>query len=398
MAPSPSRPHVVVLIDFAVDLGGAETLAFQLLERIDPARFRRTLVLYQELDERLAPSQRKVVAQMHDAGVEVLELGRRDRFDLRAWRPFLRLLRSGEVDVLHAHKFGPNLWATTLARLARVPVVIAHEHTWAFRRRSPRALLDRWLVAPGCDVLLAVSELDRERMHTIERIPPWRVRFLPNGIPAPVVDGDAAGVRAELAIPDGVPLVGAVGVFRAQKDFPTLLRAHARLLERQPAAHLAIVGYGPEQAAIERLVGELGIGERVRLTGLRNDAVRIASAFDVAVNCSLFEGSSLAIMEFMALGRPIVATAVGGTPDLLGHGEAGVLVPSAEPVALGDAIAGLLDDPQRAAALGERARERQRACYDVDVQARRLQELYEELLAHAPRRPGRVRRRRPSGR
>jgi glycosyltransferase involved in cell wall biosynthesis len=398
MAPSSSRPHVVVLIDFAVDLGGAETLAFQLLERIDPARFRRTLVLYQELDERLAPSQRKVVAQMREAGVEVLELGRRDRFDVRAWRPFLRLLRSGEVDVLHAHKFGPNLWATTLARLARVPVVIAHEHTWAFRPRSLRALLDRWLVAPGCDAFLAVSELDRERMQTVEGIPPWRVRFLPNGIPAPVLDGDPAGVRRELGIPDGAPIVGAVGVFRAQKDFGTLLRAHARLLERHPGAHLVLVGYGPEQAALERLVAELGTGERVRLTGLRNDAVRIAATFDVAVNSSLFEGSSLAIMEFMALGRAIVATAVGGTSDLLGHGEAGVLVPSAQPAALGDAIAELLEDPQRAAALGERAHERQRACYDVDVQARRLQELYEELLAHASRRPGRVRRRRPSAR
>lgn len=389
------RPHVAVLVDFAVDLGGAETLAFQLLERIDPARFRRTLVLYQQLDERLAPSQRTVVAQMHEAGVEVLELGRRDRFDLRAWGPFLRLLRSGDVDVLHSHKFGPNVWATLLARLAPVPVVIAHEHTWDFKPRSRRALADRWLVAPGADAFVAVSELDRERMRSVEGIPAWRIRFLPNGIPAVEAGGDPGEVRAELGIPQDAPVVGAVGVFRPQKDFGALLRAHARLLERRPNARLVIVGYGPEEAAIRGLVEQLGIGERVLLTGLRGDAVRIAAAFDVAVNSSLFEGSSLAIIEFMALARPIVATAVGGTPDLLAHGEAGVLVPPSEPEALADAIGGLLDDPARAAALGAAARARQLAEYDIDAQARRLQELYEELLAMAPERRGRLVRRRP---
>jgi glycosyltransferase involved in cell wall biosynthesis len=392
------RPHVAVLIDFAVDLGGAETLAFQLLERIDPARFRRTLVLYQELDDRLAPSQRNVVKQMHAAGVEVLELGRRDRFDLRAWRPFLRLLRAGDVDILHAHKFGPNVWATLLGRVARVPVVIAHEHTWDFKPRSRRALVDRWVVAPGCDAFVAVSELDRERMRSVEGIPPWRIRFLPNGIPPVQVDGEPAEVRAELGIPDGAPIVGAVGVFRPQKDFPTLLRAHARLLEHHPDARLVIVGYGPEEQAIKRFVEKLGIGERVVLTGLRGDAIRIAAAFDVAVNSSLFEGSSLAIIEFMALGRPIVATAVGGTPDLLAHGKAGMLVAPSEPAVLADAIGGLFDDPAGAAALGARARERQRAEYDIDAQARRLQELYDELLAQAPARRGRFVRHRPRSR
>jgi glycosyltransferase involved in cell wall biosynthesis len=384
MAARPSRPHVVVFIDFAGAFGGAETLAVQLLERLDPACFRRTLVAYQRLvaSDRSAGAHADAVARLRAAGIGVLELDRRDRFDALAWRPFLRLLRSGDVDVLHAHKFGPNLWATSFARLVDVPVVVAHEHTWSFEGARLRRVLDRRLIATGCDAFVAVSERDRERMIELEGIPAERLRFIPNGIPAPAPRFEPGGdVRAELGIPAGAPVVGAVGVFRAQKDFGSLVRAHAALLERQPDAQLVIVGDGPERAAVEALVARLGIGDRVRFPGIRADAVRLAAAFDVAVNCSLFEGSSLAILEFMALGRPIVASDVGGTPDLLAQGEAGVLVPPTDVAALATAIGDLLGDPTHARALGERARVRQQEEYDIDVQARRLEALYEELLA-----------------
>jgi glycosyltransferase involved in cell wall biosynthesis len=380
------HPHVVVFIDVAGDFGGAETLAVQLLERLDPERFRRTLVAYAEIEPGpLHDATVNVVARLRAAGIDVLELNRRDRLDLPSWRPFLRLLRSGDVDVLHAHKFGPNLWATSFARLADVPVVLAHEHTWSFEGGPTRRLLDRWAIATGCDAFLAVSEQDRERMVAVERIPPARVRFLPNGIPAPPpIPGDGGeGVRAELGVPAGAPLVGAVGIFRPQKDFSTLVHAHVALLERHPDAHLVIVGHGPQEAQIAALVERLGVRERVRLPGARADVPRLVAAFDVAVNSSLFEGSSLAILEYMALGRPIVATAVGGTPDLLGHGEAGVLVAPADPAALAAAIGRLLADPAGAAALGARARARQREHYDIDEQAQRVQAIYDELLAAA---------------
>jgi glycosyltransferase involved in cell wall biosynthesis len=395
MAQPPPRPHVVVFIDFAGDFGGAETLAVQLLERLDPQRFRRTLVAYQRLEshDRQVHAHASTVARLRDAEIDVLELNRRDRRDLAAWRPFLRMLRAGDVDVLHSHKLGPNVWATSFARFFPVRVVLAHEHSWSFEGSRQRMLADRWLVGTGCDAFIAVSERDRQRMETVEGIPAARLRYIPNGIPALAPARDDDRVRRELAIPDGAPVVGAVGVFRLVKDFESLVRAHAALLERMPDAHLVIVGDGPEKAAVQRLVADLGIAERVRLPGLRDDAVRLAGAFDVAVNSSRSEGSSLAVLEYMALGRPIVATAVGGTPDLLGQGEAGVLVPSADPEALGTAIGDLLADPAYALELGERARRRQREHYDVDVQAQRIAGLYEELLATANGRRRRLVRR-----
>lgn len=376
------RINVAVLVDYAGETGGAETLAVQLVERLDPERFDRTLVVFRriERDDPLAGEHAAVAERLRRGGVRVLSLDRDGRLDFAAWRPFLRLLRSGEVDVLHSHKFGPNVWASLLARLADVPVVVAHEHTWSFVGEPLRKLLDRFVVATGADLVVAVSEQDRERMGRVERIPAGRVRVLPNGIPPPAVERDGAAVRAELGVPAGAPLVGTVGVLRPQKDFGTLVAAHARLLRARPDAHLAIVGGGPLHDELAAQIAREGIGERVRLLGSRGDAVRLAAAFDVAVNSSLYEGSSLALIEYMALGRPIVATAVGGSPDLLDGGGAGLLVEPADPAALADAIGALLADPERARELGERARARQRQLYDLDVQVRRLEELYARLF------------------
>jgi glycosyltransferase involved in cell wall biosynthesis len=377
---APRRLHVVTLIDVVAEIGGAEVLAAELAARLDPERFERTLVVYRRLAEgsRERASQAAVIARLRGSGVRVLELEGSSRYDLRSWAPFWRLLRREDVDVIHAHLFGPNLWASLWTRLARVPVFVAHEHTWSYQGRPLRKLADRWVVAAASDVFLAVSEEDRRQMLSIERIPADVVRVLPNGI-APPAAPDGAALRAALGVPAEAPVVGSVGLLRPQKDFPTLIRAHAEVLARVPGAHLVIAGDGPEGPALERLVADLGVGASVTLAGFRPEGAALAAAFDVAASSSTFEGSSLAILEWMALGRPIAATAVGGTPDLLAHGAAGVLVAPSDPAALGEAIAGLLTDPERAAQLGAAARERQRAEYDLDVQVRRLEALYAEL-------------------
>ena len=372
--------HVVTLIDLVSEAGGAEKLAVELLIRLDPARFRRTLVLYRRVppNSPLHAGQARIVARLEASGVRIIKLDGRDRRDLASWRPFLRLLRGGDVDVLHTHKFGPNVWGSLLSRLAPRPTFIAHEHTWSFEGRPLRKLADRLLIATRCSAFLVVSERDRRRMIELEHVPPERVRLLANGIPAPTVPAPV-DLRAMFGIPADAPLVGSVGVFRKQKDFGTLVRAHALLRERHPDAHLLIVGDGAERGRLEALRAELGLQDHVTFSGYRNDAATLAAGFDIAVNSSRYEGASLAILEFMALGVPIVATSVGGTPELLDDGRAGVLVERGDHRALAAAISGLLDDPARAAALAGRALERQRAEYDIDGQVRRLEALYLEL-------------------
>jgi glycosyltransferase involved in cell wall biosynthesis len=175
-------------------------------------------------------------------------------------------------------------------------------------------------------------------------------------------------------------VIGAIGVLRAQKAHHVFLRAAAQLLAENPELTVLIAGDGPERPALEALVAELGISSNVRLLGYREDVPDVLRALDVAVSSSDFEGSPLAVMEYMDAARPIVATAVGGVPDLIDDGVHGLLVPPGDSGALARAVAELLADPASARRMGEHARERRRTEFDIDTLVRRLEDLYEELL------------------
>ncbi len=372
--------RVVVLIDHIGAIGGAEPLAAQLVTRLDPARFERTVVAYRRHDPGGDEEQLQIraVGELRAAGVEVLELDATGRRDLRAWAPFARRLLAGRVDVLHAHKFGPNLWASLFSRLAPVPVLIAHEHTWSFEGQLGRRMADRWLIATRADAVVAVSAADRDSMVRVEHIPRDRIRVILNGIPEPAERAGGA-LRTALGIPSSAPVIGTVASLRPQKDLMTLVRAMPTVLLRHPEARLAIIGDGPELPALTAAVAELDLQRSVMLPGFMADAGGLVADFDVAVNTSTFEGSSLALLEYMAAGRAVVATDVGGNAALLGNGTAGVLVPPRQPLAVAEALCDLLGDPPRRAALGDAARARQRAEYDIAVQASRVAALYEEL-------------------
>jgi glycosyltransferase involved in cell wall biosynthesis len=148
-----------------------------------------------------------------------------------------------------------------------------------------------------------------------------------------------------------------------------------------------IAGHGPDDHKLEGLIGELGLGDDVRLLGHRDDIPGVIRALDVAVLSSAYEGSPLAVMEYMACAAPIVATAVGGVPELIEDGMHGLLVEPHDPQALAAAIGRLLKDRTLASRLGQAASERQRAEFDLDIVVSRLEELYLELYEQARARP-----------
>jgi glycosyltransferase involved in cell wall biosynthesis len=186
------------------------------------------------------------------------------------------------------------------------------------------------------------------------------------------------GLRDALDLGSG-PVIGAVGTVRPEKALDRLVRAAAILRPRHPGLTVLIAGDG-ELRPLEALARELGLGSAVRLLGYRSDVSAILETMDVAVNCSIREGTPLSMMEYMDAGLPVVASRVGGVPDLLAGGEAGVLVDTANPEELAGAIAGLLEDPAGAKSMGERGRERRRREFGLETMARRVEDLYEELL------------------
>ncbi|MGH2925292.1 MAG: glycosyltransferase [Solirubrobacterales bacterium] len=375
--------RVVTLIDQLGLTGGAERVATEVVQRLDPDRFERTLCVsrwksHEEDNPLIAPR----VGALRDADVRIVGIRRTSRGGVWAWWPLVKLLREERVDILHSHQFGSNLWASILGRIAATPVVIAHEHNWSFDGEPLRQFLDRHVIATRAAAFLAVSRQTRQAMIDLEGIDPDRVRFIPLGIATPPArpGGD---VRAELGISEGAPVIGTACTLRPEKALDVLIRAAAALREDFADLRVLIAGDGPDRARVEALITELELGEVVTLLGGRGDIPDFLRALDVAVCSSDWEGSPLSVMEYMEAELPVVATRVGGIPDMIENGVEGVLVDPGDPAAIAGAVGSLLRDPGRAAEMGRNGRRRRREEFDLDVTARLIGELYEELYAAA---------------
>jgi glycosyltransferase involved in cell wall biosynthesis len=258
-----------------------------------------------------------------------------------------------------------------------VPVV-SHLHIANHFRPATRALLAGLdnATARMSAVLVAVSE--NTRIAYEEQGYPHRIRVVYNGVGAATVD--AKGLREELSIPADAPLVAEVGRLCDVKGQHELIAAVARL----PGARVVLVGADLEQGgAYERTLrdraDELGVADRVVFAGYRDDAARVVAAADVFALPSWTEGLPLVVLEAMALGRPVVATTVGGTPELVSDGETGLLVPPRDIEALTAALKRVLDDGALRRRLGEAGRRRVRERFSSEAMTRDMLAIYDEV-------------------
>jgi len=369
------RLRLLLLVDRIQDRGGAETFVIGLAANLPRERF----------DVSVCGSRAVVpgplVETLDAAGVRYLTLGRRSTWDLPRVRRLGTLLRSGRFDILHTHKFGSNVWGTLFARACGVPVVVAHEHTWSYQGQPLRKWIDGRVVGRLATRFVAVSEADAARMIVDEKVPPEKVVVMPTGyIPRPPTS--ETNLRSELGIAPDTPLVGTAVVFRPQKAVEVLLEAHARLLTSMPDAHLAIAGDGPSRAELERRARELPLDGRLHFLGQRNDVDSILRSLDVAVLSSDFEGRPLFVFECMANRTPLVATAVGGLPELIRDGETGLLVPPRDPEALARAVERLLVDRELGSSLAGAAAAGLSG-FTIEAVAGRFAEFYETLADEA---------------
>lgn len=373
------RVKVVVLVH-GIGPGGAEKIAAESVIGLDGERFERLLCTGRQHDDGAGEASDEMLRRVRAAGVEVLALRRRSRFAVWAWWPLLRLLRRERVDILHGHLFGSNLWACLLGRLSGVPVIVCHEHMWAFDGSRARMWAERWLIARWSSAFVAVSEAGLRSMVELERIPRQDVVLLRNGVER-LQPGDAEKVRRELGIAAGQPVVLSTGSLRPEKAYEVLIDAAARLVGSSSRPRILIAGEGPERPRLEALITDLGLSGVVTLLGTRSDIPDLLAAADLAVCCSDFEGGPLSVIEYMGAGLPVVATRVGGLPELVHDAENGVLVPPRDPDDLAEAIAGLLGDAERRRRMGEAGRSLRDREYGSDVFIGRLEALYERLLA-----------------
>jgi glycosyltransferase involved in cell wall biosynthesis len=328
----------------------------------------------------LLPWKDALVGDLEGLGVPCTCLDVHDERDLRWAGRLRRLLVEHPVDVLHAQSPYPagvaRLVVRSLPARLRPRLVYTVHNTWTSFSRPTRWLNGATYGLDAAD--LAVSEVVRSTLPTRARD---RTETVIHGIDLAGVRAQAARraeIRAELGIAADEFVVGTVANFRAQKDYPNLLAAARLLADRAVPVRIVAVGQGPQEAETRALHASLGLGERVLLTGRRDDAVAVMGACDAFVMASSNEGLPVAIMEALALGLPVVSTAVGGIPEAITDGVEGLLVPPRDAEALAGAIARVATDPERraelargAAAAGDR--------YDITATVRRIEAIYAEV-------------------
>jgi glycosyltransferase involved in cell wall biosynthesis len=359
------------MIDHASSTGGAERFAVGLATHLPQDRFEPWLCATRGCDEISARA-------LDAAGVTHVTLGRRAKWDVHRLGGLAWLLRRERFDILHTHKFASNVWGTTIGSACRVPAIVAHEHSWAYQGEPGRAWLDGHVIGRLATKFVAVSSADGERMVSHEHVDPSKVVVIPNGyIPSPVAT--STDVRAELGLDDEALVIGIAAVLRPEKRVDLLLEAHAMVRERVPQAHLVIAGDGDCRLELEAQVRALGIGDGVHFLGARSDVDSVLRAADVGALSSDREGSPLLVFECMANDAPMVATTVGGVPDVIEHERTGLLVPRRDPVALASGLIRLLTEPERRLAMAAAGREALHR-YTIDVIAGRFGSLYDSLV------------------
>lgn len=364
---------MLVLVDEVGDAaGGAERFAVGLATTLPADRFDVSLCATHSASGPLAE-------ELEAAGVRLVALDRQGRFDLLAFRQLVRHLRRERIQVLHAHKFGSNVWGTLLGRLCRVPVVVAHEHTWSYEGQPLRKLIDGRFIGRLASAFVAVSNADRERMIGLEGVPAAKALTIPTAFVPRAAQG-GGDLRAELGIPANAHVVGTMAKLRPQKALSVLIEAFERVLVEIPGAHLVIAGEGPCRDELLAQASGKALGGRVHLAGQRTDLDSVLATFDVAAMSSDFEGLPLFVFECMAHLTPLVSTEVGGVPDVVEDGLTGLLVPPRDPAALAGALTRLLGDEDLRARLAEDAG-RRLPDYTMQRAAERFAALYERLLA-----------------
>jgi len=296
------------------------------------------------------------------------------------FRECLKLVRQEGVSLIHAHEFSAIVYGWIVARLAGVQFVGTVHGKHYFWEKLRRRLAYRIVSRSG--KLVAVSEDLKRFLISVVGLSEARIQVIYNGIENSfsMSDGDVNRCRTELDLKPGDPVIGTVGSLYPVKGHTYLLNAMPALIRQHPTVTLLLIGRGDLEVSLKEQARQLGIERQVRFLGLRNDIPRLLAIMDVFVLPSLSEGHSIALLEAMLAGRPVVASRVGGNAELVLEGETGILVPSKDPDALTEALHQLLDNRAMREAFGHRATRRVQQQFSARLMTDGYKRLYNALL------------------
>lgn len=354
-------------------LGGAETAAVDLAVGLSKDRFESDLASLHGgawLEDRAK-----------QVGIPFHVISSGGSFDWRLIGGLIGLMRKGKFDLLQTHLMDSNFYGSVAGFLGRFPVV-AVEHGDAhhpgktdIRKLKPKT------IARLADEWVAVSKFTKDALVKRFNVPEKKVRVIPNGIRTSIFDKKTGNLTHEdLGLPEGSFVVGAVGSLYPVKGHRYLIEAVARVSEKHPNVHLVIAGDGKEKDGLIELSRNLGISDKVHLPGRRSDVPDLLKLFDVFVLPSESEAHPLSLCEAMASGLPVVASNVGGVPEVIENRKTGILTGVGDVEALAKAVSELIESSELRGRLGNQAVERIREEYSMERMLERYSRLYTDVL------------------
>lgn len=369
----PPRPIRVMILIGQLNRGGAERQVHELATRLDRKRFDPTVVTF-EPGGYYQP-------MLEEAGVRVVVVDKTGWREAAAPLRLALLMRELSTDVVHGFLFPANWRAVVAARLAGVRAVLCAVRSTGIWMNARHRWMDRVVLRHASVVVANAPAVARDIVDRVG-LAPASVRVILNGV-------DTARFHPkDPALPEAPPgfagdhavTVGFIGSLRQAKDPILFVRAAAVASARLPSARFVIVGDGPLRSAVAAEAGLLGIGDKLALLGERSDIPDILRGLDLLAVTSVREGCCNVILEAMATGVPVVATNVGGNPDLLEHRRTGWLFPHGDPGGGGEGMVRLLAEDGLREQVRTEALARARSAFSVETMVSRTAALYEELL------------------
>lgn len=377
MSQRPDAARNILYLHETSEMAGAENSLLQLAKNLDPSRFRPIFAL---------PGDGPLAEALKHCGIDVEFVGfpriRSGAGVIAATAAIRRIISGKAIALVHSNSIRTHLYGVIAARMSRVPVVWHERNLIIDEKVDPDKVL-----AFLPDAIICNSRAVARRFETRGALPP-RIHIIYNGVDtqvfAPSVSGK--GLRERFNIAADEIVIGMAGRLNPNKGHETFLRA-AKIIAGSPLRARFLVVGGPvfepdfgRDTVLREMAVALGLGDRVIFTGHIQEMPEAYAAMDIAVLASSVEACSRAVLEAMATARPVVATDNGGTPEMVAHGETGILVPSGDPAALASALGSLISDRERRHAMGRAARERVEAFFGIGKNVKDTQELYSRLL------------------
>ncbi|HXX74398.1 MAG TPA: glycosyltransferase [Nitrospiraceae bacterium] len=355
-------------------IGGTENGIVNLINNADPSKFRFSVCSFSpECD-----SVQRIVGRK--VSVHVLKKGLGN--DWRLPVQLATLFKNANVDIVHTHAWGTYLEGLLAAKIAAVPALVHGEHGLGHLNKWRRIFAYRCLQY-ATDQFITVSEDLRYKFVYRFKVSPHKVKTIVNGVNLQRFSSDPAlriKKREELVLEDDHVAIGSIGRLCEDKDYRSLLRAMALVVRSNPQARLLLIGKGPERPALEALSKELNINEYVRFLGNRDDTAELLNAMDIFASSSIREGIPNSILEAMSAGVAVVATKVGGIPEIVVHGETGLLVNAGQPRAVADSLIKLINAPELRLQFSAACRLRVQDHFSLDGMVQAYERTYLEIF------------------